>query len=475
MKKVLILGAGLVARPMVRYLLDLPEFEVTVASRTVAKAQGLVEDRQRGHALAVLAGDDETLAELVKSHDLTVSLLPYMFHVAVAKHCLRWKKPLVTTSYVSDAMRALDAEAKAAGVILLNEIGLDPGIDHMSAMQIIERVKREGGRVTSFMSYCGGLPAPEANDNPLGYKFSWSPRGVVMAGRNDARYLKDGREVFVPGAELFSHRWALDVPGGGSYVAYPNRNSLPYIQLYGLEGVRTMLRCTLRNPGWCETLKAIADLGILKDDPIIGLGTMTCADWFERHVGCKGKLREVTAAKLGMAVDDPVLERFAWLGFFDEKPLGLNNGSDLDVLAKLMLDRMAYKQGERDMIVLHHEFETEQTKHEDTVTQRYEPVRADHQGGEKVPGCEGTTQKALRRKIYSTLLDYGIPGGDSAMARTVSLPAAVAVKLILAGAIKLTGVHIPVSAAIYEPVLSELARLGVRFSERELPVGRENA
>lgn len=439
MKRVLILGAGLVSRPMVRYLLDLSDIEVTVASRTVGKAEELVGANPRGHAVAFLAGDDVALDELVKSHDLVVSLLPYTYHVAVARHCLKWKRPLVTTSYVSEAMRALDREAREAGVILLNEIGLDPGIDHMSAMQIIERVKKSGGKVTSFKSYCGGLPAPEANDNPLGYKFSWSPRGVLMAGRNDARYLDNGREVFVSGSELFSHRWLLDIPGVGTFVAYPNRNSLPYIGLYGLDGVATMLRGTLRNQGWCETLKAIADLGMLSDEPINGLETMTCAEWFRRHLSQADDLRKAAAVRLGLSSDDPILDRFAWLGFFEEKPIGLDKGSDLDVLAKLMLDRMAYRPGERDMIVLHHEFRVQ------------------------MPGGNSATNT-----IYSTLVDFGIPYGDSAMARTVSLPAAVAVKLILSGQISLSGVQIPVSAAIYEPVLRELHTLGIRMVEREV-------
>jgi len=280
MKKILVLGAGLVSRPMVRYLLDVPDFEVIVASRTVSKAQELVGNHPRGKAVALNVDNDADLEKQVGAADLAVSLLPYTYHVKVAGYSLKYRKPLVTTSYVSDAMRALDERAKAAGVILLNEIGLDPGIDHMSAMKIIHAVQNAGGKVASFMSYCGGLPAPEANDNPLGYKFSWSPKGVVMAGRNDARYLKDGKEVFIPGPELFGNRWPLRVADGYEFEAYANRNSLPYIETYGLKGVRTMLRGTLRNPGWCETLKAIADLGVLKDDSVkTGIAGLTPAAW----------------------------------------------------------------------------------------------------------------------------------------------------------------------------------------------------
>jgi saccharopine dehydrogenase-like NADP-dependent oxidoreductase len=440
MKRILVLGAGLVSRPMVRYLLEVPDFEVSVASRTVSKAEELVGTHERGKAIAVNVDDDVALEKLVVGADIAVSLLPYTYHVKVANLCLKHRKPLVTTSYVSDAMRALDGPAKQAGLIFLNEIGLDPGIDHMSAMKIIHDVQKSGGKVASFMSYCGGLPAPEANDNPLGYKFSWSPKGVVMAGRNDARYLKDGKEVFVPGADLFGHRWPLKVADGYEFEAYPNRNSLPYIELYGLAGARTMFRGTLRNPGWCATLKAIADLGVLKDDAVkTGIAALTPAQWLRAYVPGNGKLRADAAQKLGLDESDPVLDRFAWLGMFDEKPVGIPQGSNLDILAKLMLDRMAYRPGERDMVVLHHEFVAE------------------------YPG------KAARR-VYSTLIDCGIPNGDSAMARTVSLPAAIAVRMILQGQIRLTGVHIPVTPAVYEPVLAELARLGIECKERTEPV-----
>jgi saccharopine dehydrogenase (NADP+, L-glutamate forming) len=439
MKKILVLGAGLVSRPMVRYLLDVPDFEVTVATRTVSKAQELVAAHPRGKAIPLLVDDDAALGRLVSESDLAVSLLPYTYHVKVANHCLKHRKPLVTTSYVSDAMRALDAQARAAGLVFLNEIGLDPGIDHMSAMKIVHDVQKAGGTVASFMSYCGGLPAPEANDNPLGYKFSWSPKGVVMAGRNDARYLKDGKEVFVPGADLFGHRWPLRVADGFEFEAYPNRNSLPYIELYGLAGVKTMLRGTLRNFGWCETLKAIADLGVLKDDSVrTDAGKLTPAAWLRQYAPGTGALRQDVATKLGLAPDHAVLERFAWLGLFDEKPIDLQQGSNLDILAKQMLDRMTLKPRERDMVVLHHEFLAE-----------YPAKPAE--------------------RIFSTLIAFGDPGRDSAMARTVSLPAAIGVRMILHGELKLTGVHIPVVPEIYEPVLAELTRLGIECKERKAP------
>jgi len=222
MKRVLILGAGLVSRPHVRYLLNVPGFEVTVASRTVSKAEALIQGHAQGRALALDVDDQGALDALIEECDLAVSLLPYVHHPVVARLCVKHRKHMVTTSYVKDAMRALDGAAREAGVVLLNEVGVDPGIDHMSAMKVIHNVERRGGRITSFDSWCGGLPAPEANDNPLGYKFSWSPKGVLLAGRNPARFLKDGQIVEVPGEELFDHYWTVQIQGLGEFECYPN-------------------------------------------------------------------------------------------------------------------------------------------------------------------------------------------------------------------------------------------------------------
>lgn len=435
-KKVLILGAGLVSRPLVRYLLNLPEVEIIVATRTVKKAEELIAGHPRGRAVSLFVEDELALHRLVAEADVVVSLLPYVYHIAVARHCLDLKKHLVTTSYVSEGMRMLAEPARKAGVIFLNEIGLDPGIDHMSAMAIIDRVRSQRGKVVSFVSSCGGLPAPEANDNPLGYKFSWSPKGVLMAGRNDARFLKDGQEVYIPSHRLFSSFWKVAIEELGEFEAYPNRNSLPYIELYGLEGIKTMLRATLRNPGWCETMKAIVELGLINDDRMrTDIAKITYARWLREFVPGTGELRNDVAARLKLSVDNPVLERLAWLGLFSDVPIGLESGSNIDILAKAMLERMSYKPGERDMIVLHHQFEVEY------------PDKP-------------------KEEIVSTLVDFGEPKGDSAMARTVSLPAAIAVKMIIEGKLFLSGVQIPVVPDIYKPVLAELENLGIKFRER---------
>jgi saccharopine dehydrogenase (NADP+, L-glutamate forming)/spermidine synthase len=439
MNKVLMLGAGLVARPPVRFLLQQPETQVTVASRTVSKAQAIVGDAPNGKAVAWTVDDLDALEKMIGEHDLAISLLPAPQHPVVAKLCIEKRKHMVTTSYVSPAMKELDGPAKNAGVLILNEIGVDPGIDHMSAMKIIHGVKARGGKVVSFKSYCGGLPAPEANTNPWGYKFSWAPRGVLVAGKNDGRYLLDGKEVYVPGPDLFTDVHTLHVDGLGDFEAYPNRDSLGYIDIYGLQGIKTMYRGTLRYAGWCQTWKKMVDLGLLDEsETTFGPGATYAAMVRSMVKDSQGNLREDLAKQLGLAADAHVLDWWEWLGLFSDKPLPAEKISPLDALCALFLDKCRYEENERDMIALHHDFRAEY------------PDRP-------------------AEKITSTLIDYGIPGGDSSMSRTVGLPAAIGAKLILDGKIKATGVHIPVSPTIYEPVLAELEKLNIKCVEKTVP------
>ncbi len=324
MPDILILGAGFVAGPFVRYFLERDAVRVRVGDLEPDKAAALVGNHPRASSFGLDLRDEAGLDREVAAADLVVSLVPYAFHVTVAKACLRRGKHMVTTSYVSDAMRALDAEARRAGVAILNEVGLDPGIDHMEAMRLIHDIQAEGGRVEGFTSYCGGLPAPEANTNPFGYKFSWSPRGVLLAGTNEARYLKDGREVRIPGQDLFDHYEVVTVPGLGIFEGYPNRNSLPYLELYGIPGARTMFRGTFRYPGWCRTMKALADLGYLGQDVRVLAGwspralTLALAD-----APAGTEPRAAVAARLRLEPGSAVLDRMAWLGLFEDDLAGL--------------------------------------------------------------------------------------------------------------------------------------------------------
>jgi len=440
MKHVLVLGAGLVARPYVDYMLQ-RGYRVTVASRTLSKAERLVAGHPNGEARAFdIERQPELLPELVEAADLVVSLLPYIYHVKVARECLRHRKPLVTTSYVSDEMRKLDGEARRAGIILLNECGVDPGQDHMSAMRIIHRAKAEGGRIILFTSFCGGLPAPEANTNPFGYKLSWSPRGVLLAGRNSARFLRDGKEVFIPSEQLFENCHREVIPGLGEFEAYPNRDSLQYIEIYEIPEVQTMLRGTLRYPSWCATMLAIGRLGLLDLEERDFTG-MTYGDLVRQLVRAPGGAdpKEAAASFLKLSPEDPVIERFEWLGLFSDQAIPPERKTPLDALCHLFEEKLRYEPGERDMLVMQHTFHIE-----------YKDGR--------------------QEQVRSTLVDYGIPHGDSSMSRTVALPAAIASRLILEGEVKLTGVHIPIRPELYKPILEELEQLGIRFEEEVTPL-----
>lgn len=438
MKNVLVLGAGLVSKPLVHYLLS-RNYSVIVASRTVSKADKLIEGFENGKAESLNVNDDAHLENLIKDCDLAISLVPYTFHVKIAKLCIKYKKQLVTTSYVSKAMQDLDKDAKAAGILILNEIGLDPGIDHMSAMKIIDDVKKKGGKVTSFRSYCGGLPDMQDNNNPFGYKFSWSPRGVVMAGRNNGQFLENGNVVFIPGKDLFKYYDIIDIEGVGNFEAYTNRDALPYKKLYGLKDADTIFRGTLRNVGWCYTMKKAAELGLFDDSEREDLKGLTYAQMMQKLIGAEDTeyIIEETSVALDLEPHSTVIKKFDWLGLFSDEKLPDENNV-MDMFGALLQKKLAMAKDDLDLIILYHRFIA--------------------------------TYSDKKELITSTLVDSGIPDGDSAMSRTVSLPAAIAAAMILEGKINITGVHIPVMPEVYEPVLEELESMNLKFIERTKPV-----
>jgi len=436
MKKILVLGAGLVAGPLVKYLLDQPDFSIVVADVDIARAGQLVSGHPRGRVERLDIMDREALSAAIGRSDLVVSMVPYTFHPVVAVMAVEQGKNMVTASYVSPAMRELDARAREKGVVLLNELGLDPGIDHMEAMRVIHEIHDAGGRVLSFISYCGGLPAPESNTNPFGYKFSWSPRGVLLASKNSARFLKDGQVVTIPAEDLFAKPEVIPIPGLGEFEGYPNRDSVPYKDIYGIPEAASVMRGTLRYPGWCATLRKLVELGLLDDGPKDRTGSTFRGLMGElAQASPAADVRRAVAGRLGLEPGSAVISRMDWLGLFDERTLPVEKGSALDNLAALMIEKLQYAAGERDMIVLQHEFLAQ--------------------------GESGRNER-----IVSTLIDYGVPGGDSSMSRTVGLPAAIASRLVLEGKIRMTGVQVPVHAEIYEPILEELGALGVRFEEK---------
>ncbi len=433
MKKVLILGAGLVVKPMVEFLLN-RDIKVKIATTTREKADRMIKGHPLGSSMKWSADDTVVLEELINEHDAIVSFLPYRHHVSVARICIKCKKPLVTTSYVQPEMQTLDEEAKNAGIIILNEIGLDPGIDHMTAMKVIDHIHGKKGKVEEFYSLCGALPAPESANNPMKYKFSWSPKGVVLASRNGAHYLKKGKEVSVEPANLFKDRFTHYFPGLGDLEVYPNRDSVSYIDIYGIPETVTMYRGTFRYKGWCETLDAMKRLNML-DDTITDYTNMTYSGFLAERAGTgTGNLKMDIAQKLGLPGDAIPVESLKFLGFFTNEILNYTRTSPFEITSDRMISKMSLSGDERDTVMMQHVF------------------LASYPDGK-------------REVIKSSLLDFGSPSTDTAVARTVALPASIAVKMILEGNISLTGVYRPVVPEIYLPVLEELKKMSIEMKE----------
>ena len=444
MKKILILGSGLVAKPIIQYLLS-KDYHVTVASNTPDRSDAMIDGNPGGVSLFWDAGDEGSLGRMIADHDITVSLLPYIFHVMVARHCVAHKKNMVTTSYVKPEMHELDAAAKEAGIILLNEMGLDPGIDHMSAMRIIDKVHQREGAILEFYSICGALPAPEAADNPFKYKFSWSPKGVVLAGNNDAIYLQHRKVVELPTRELFRNPFKVNFPDVGELEVYPNRDSLAYKEIYGIPEAQTMFRGTFRYAGWCEILDAIKKLDLISSEKFDMTG-MTFVDLVARQIAgsdiphTTAHIRDRVANFLGIPANAHALEALSWLGLFDSRPMNRTIDSTFEVTSDLMIEMMGLGQNDRDMVAMQHTF-----------------LAAFSDGRKEV--------------IRSRMLDFGTLATDTSIARTVALPAAIAVEMILDGKINIKGVHIPVIPEIYNPVLDQLEKLGIKMIEEYgLPV-----
>jgi len=433
-KKILILGGGSLARPLVRYLLEKTRHEVICADQTSGMAADLVKGYSRGKAVAVEFDDRHELESLIRPADFVVSLVPYRYHIPIAELCITHRKHMVTTSYTGEAMRELDGRARSAGIMLLNEMGVIPGIDHMIAMRSIHRVTAGGGKVASLRMYGGALPAPEAGMNPLGYRYSWNMRCVLEAGRTHARYRERGEVVDVSGPDVFKRHGQVAIPGMGTFEVYPCRDAVAYEEIYGLPDVKTMFRGTLRNPGWCSFWEKMFSLGWSSDMPRVDLDGKTWGQIMRVLVPGSGDLTADLCSCWNVSRGSVEIRCAEWLGLLGDEKVPAGANSLLDILCVHLQSKLAYRPGERDMVLMHHELVAEY------------PDRLE--------------------RITSTLTDYGVPNGDLAVARTVGLPIAIFLRLFFEGRIRgLSGVLIPIIPAVYGPILEELESIGIRMTE----------
>ena len=439
MPTILLFGAGKSATYLIDYLADScgdGSRKLLVADLDPALAAAKLKGRLHTEALGVNLEQEESRQQLIRQADVVISMLPAGLHPILAADCLKLGVHFFTASYESEALRAMRSEIEAKDLLFLNECGLDPGIDHMSALKIIHEAKAKGEVIRSFKSYCGGLLAPESEDNPWKYKFTWNPRNVVLAGQGTSKFLDHGEVKLVPYQQLLKRVETIHFPGLGDFDGYPNRDSLNYQGIYGLEQVDTLLRGTLRRAGFCKAWDVFVQLGITDDTASLQLTPgSTYRQFFNTFLPWSDQLSvEEKLAELIPDLDFPTFEKLQWLGFFESKPLPKTKGSPAQLLQKILEEQWALQPTDRDLIVMQHQFEIQ-------------------------------TQAGIK-KVISSLVEEGQDGVYTAMAKTVGLPLAIAVDLFLKGEISLRGLQLPVVPELYLPILEALEKEGIRFEER---------
>lgn len=442
MKRILILGAGLSSSSLIKYLLDHSEehdWKVVICDASLELAKKKAENHPRSEVFYFDVFDaDQRIAEIQKS-DIVISMLPARMHHLVAVDCVKCEVDMVTASYVSDEVKALDKEATAKGVLLLNEIGVDPGIDHMSAMQILDHIREAGGKIINFESSTGGLVAPEYDNNPWNYKFTWNPRNVILAGQGVSQFLHNGKYKYIPYRKLFSRTELVKILDLGEFEIYPNRDSLKYREIYGLEDIQTMFRGTIRRKGYSEAWNVFVQLGLTDDTFIIeDSATITYREYIDRFLPNNSRLstESILAKVAKIDVESDIMEKIIWTGIFENKVIGLEKATPAQVLQHLLEEKWILDPEDKDMIVMHHLFDYE------------------------IDGEE--------KGLTSTMVVKGTDQVHTAMSITVGVPAAIATKLILTNKINLKGVQVPIVKEIYQPVLEELNAYGIRFIEQEV-------
>lgn len=442
MKNILVLGAGLSASSLIRYLLENSanyNWKISVVDHDLNLVKQKLGGHPNGEALSFNAISKAERKPYIEQADIVISMLPARFHIDVAQDCIDLKTNLITPSYISPEMKALDGKAKEAGIIIMNEIGVDPGLDHMSAMKIIHGIQAKGGTVTSFKSFCGGLVAPESDNNPWNYKFTWNPRNVVLAGQGVAAcFIRNNEYKYIPYNRLFARLDNLSIEGFGDFVGYANRDSLSYRATYGLEDIPTIFRGTLRRPGYCRAWDVFIELGMTDDSyEMVHSEGLTPRKFLNAYLpynptrSVEDKFKDFLREE---RLD--LFEKFEWLGLFKDEPLiGLDKATPAQALQKVLVDKLSLEEGDKDMLVMAHEFEYELSE--------------------------------KKYKIYSHMVNIGEDQIYTSMSNTVGLPAAICAKMILSGEIKTKGVTLPVQADVYTPILNELEKFDIRFIEEE--------
>ncbi len=440
MQTILVAGAGKSSIYLIDYLLSHAakyKWKVIVADGSAAA----IEEKTRNHPFAETAVIDITSAPereaLVKRADIVVSLMPPHLHIHLAKNCLKYKKNLITASYVSPEIKEMDQAVKDAGLMFMCEMGLDPGIDHMTATQIIHSIQRVASTITSFKSYCGGLIAPESDNNPWHYKFSWNPKNIITAGMGGAKYLLNGKEADVPYEKLFDNSKRINVDGLGYLAYYPNRDSLRYLDLYDIPDIKTFLRATLRHPNFCRGWHAVISLGLTSGEDSFETNGLTTAEWIKQKTGYDNtaiSLQQHVANKLNLVSNDKILSMLDWLGLFNDTALAPKRVSSGEILLDILLDKWQMAPEDKDMVVMQHEVEY--------------------------------LHKGQKNKLTSSMVLKGENREHSAMAKTVGLPMAILARMVLTQKIiPPTGVLIPNMPSVYKPVLTELEHYGIEFNE----------
>jgi len=438
MKNILVLGAGRSSSACISYLIDnasANDWQITVGDVLESAAKERIGASANAAAISFNIENTESSRAAISKADVVISLVPASFHPFVAKLCLAEKKHLLTASYVSDEMKTFDTEAKSKDLLFLNECGLDPGIDHMSAMQVIDKIKSEGGKIISFESFTGGLIAPKTDpENPWRYKFTWNPRNVVLAGQGTAKFLQDGKFKYIPYQQLFSRTTPINVPGLGDYEGYANRDSLKYVDAYGLQGCKTVIRGTLRNKGYCRAWNILAQLGCCDDSyEMDNVKSMSHKDFMQSFLDTDN-CEEAICSRFIISMQGEEMKRLRWSGFLADEKIGLERGTPAQVLEHILNKKWKLNPGDKDFIVMWHRFNY----------------------------LLGVKEK----EIQAWLIVTGEDEIQTAMAKTVGLPLAIACKFLLTGKFSSRGVVIPLLKEIYEPVLSELKSLGIRLEEK---------